>query len=203
MPTVKATSDVKADYAQKVANDLAANRSEQDQVRAELARLQETLVHLEDSGQVLVKMQDVLGTASKPGKKSAMVPAARSPKNKAVAEKAAKPTHAPKNTAKPARRGKTTAKKTAPAPGASGPTWIELISSYLTGQSEPKSSTEIAAAVAEADPKRGVQVTVVRNTLEQGVARGVIERSKQGRSVYYQSAPADADAKDSGKKALA
>ncbi|NDZ82938.1 hypothetical protein G3I19_31315 [Streptomyces sp. SID10853] len=221
MSTVNAASGVQAEYAQKVADDLAANQSEQDRIRAELVRLQEELVQLEESGQVLVKMQDILGAsagpAAKPGRKPAKVPAARSPRSRTATTKnttaktagakdsGAKDSgaKAPKAGRSPAgagavRRAKAPAKKAAPAQGASGPTWLELVSSFLAGHSEPKSSTEVAAAVAEAHPERGVQVTVVRNALEQGVARGVIERSKQGRSVYYQTKPAGAEPADSG-----
>ncbi|WP_406134681.1 hypothetical protein [Streptomyces sp. NBC_01089] len=217
MSTVNAASGVQAEYAQKVADDLAANQSEQDRVRAELVRLQEELVQLEESGQVLVKMQDILGTsagpAAKPGRKPAKVPAARSPRNKTATAKntgarntgaknagakTPKAGRSPKAGAEPVRRAKAPAKKAAPAQGAGGPTWLELVSSCLAGHSEPKSSTEVAAAVAQAHPERGVQVTVVRNALEQGVARGVIERSKQGRSVYYQTKPAGTETADSG-----
>ncbi|WP_405773930.1 hypothetical protein [Streptomyces sp. NBC_00859] len=205
MSTVNTASSVKAEYTQKVADDLSANQSEQDRVRSELTRLQDELVQLEDSGQVLAKMQSLLGTAAKPtaksGKKSPKVPAARTPKSKTAAAKSPKATPSSKNAAERAPRGKAAGKKAAAAQSASQSTWIELISSYLAGQSEPKSSTEIAAGVAEAHPQRGVQVTVVRNTLEQGVARGVIERSKQGRSVYYQTAPAAAESAESGKTA--
>lgn len=190
MTTVNTASNVQAEYAQKVAGDLATNQSEQDRVRAELARLQEELFQLEGSEQVLVKMQAALGVSStpkaKPGRKAARIPATRSPKNKGAAEKGA---HAPKTDAKPAGRGDKTAKNAGSERGASEPTWIELIGSYLARQNEPKSSAEIAAAVATEHPQREVQVTVVRNTLELGVARGLVERHKQGRSVYYQSAP--------------
>ncbi|WP_328323203.1 MULTISPECIES: hypothetical protein [unclassified Streptomyces] len=207
MTKANAATGVKAEYAQKVADDLAANQGEQDRVRDELARLQDELVQLEESGQVLVKMQGVLGTSSKPtaksARKTAKVPAARNPKSETAAKKAPKAGRSTKPAAQPSPRGKTGAKKAAPAQRASGPSWIELIGAYLAGQSEPKSSTEIAAGVAEAHPQRGVQVTVVRNTLEQGVARGVIERSKQGRSVYYQATPTNTEAADDSKATTA
>ncbi|WP_405914176.1 hypothetical protein OG760_35560 [Streptomyces sp. NBC_00963] len=203
MTKTNAATGVKAEYAQKVADDLAANQSEQDRVRDELARMQDELVQLEESGRVLVEMQGVLGISSKPtGKsvrKTAKVPAARIPKSEAAAKKTPKTGRSSKSAAEPSTRGKTRTTKAATAHRAGGPSWIELIGAYLAGQSEPKSSTEIAAGVAEAHPQRGVQVTVVRNTLEQGVARGVIERSKQGRSVYYQTAPAGAEATDDSK----
>src|SRR6478735_5089130 len=78
------TSGISADYAQRITDDLAANRSEQDRARAELTRLQDELVQLEEGEQILVKMQEVLGAAETPAprkgkarKASVSVPAAR------------------------------------------------------------------------------------------------------------------------------
>ncbi|MFI7236892.1 hypothetical protein [Streptomyces cyaneofuscatus] len=167
---------VTADYAQRVTDDLSANRSEQERVRAELARLQEELVRLEESEQVLTKMQEVLGTTPKQttkkgkGGKTAAVPAARRSNGKTAAGKAATG-KASKKAASPKKPGELT--------------WLELANAYLTGQSEPKSAAEVSSALAEAHPERAVQVAVVRNALEQGVAQGLLVRSKQGRSVFY------------------
>ncbi|MFJ8226945.1 hypothetical protein [Streptomyces griseus] len=170
---------VTADYAQRVANDLSANRSEQEHVRTELARLQDELVRLEDSEQVLTKMQEVLGGAPEQavkqgkGRKSAAVPAARGSNSKTAAGKSA------------AAAGRKGPKKAVSPKKAGEPTWLELTTAYLGGQSEPRSAAEVAASLTEAHPERTVQVTVVRNSLEQGVAQGLLERSKQGRSVFY------------------
>ncbi|MEV7906963.1 hypothetical protein [Streptomyces anulatus] len=178
---------VTADYAQRVADDLSANRSDQERVRSELARLQDELVRLEDSEQVLTKMQEVLGGTPKQaakqgkGRKGTAVPAARGSNSKTAAGKSA------------ASAGREASKKTVSPKKAGEPTWLELTTAYLGGQSEPRSAAEVAAALAEAHPERTVQVTVVRNSLEQGVAQGLLERSKQGRSVFYSlTAPASA-----------
>ncbi|MFD7676194.1 hypothetical protein [Streptomyces anulatus] len=178
---------VTADYAQRVAADLAANQSEQERVRTELARLQDELVRLEDSEQVLTKMQDVLGGVPKQaakqrkGGKGAAVPAARGSNGKTAAGKLA------------AVAGRKASKKAVSPKKAGEPTWLELTTAYLGGQSEPRSAAEVAASLTEAHPERAVQVTVVRNSLEQGVAQGLLERSKQGRSVFYSpTAPASA-----------
>ncbi|MEU1126009.1 hypothetical protein ABZ371_21185 [Streptomyces sp. NPDC005899] len=178
---------VTADYAQRVADDLAANRSDQERVQAELTRLRDELVQLQDSEQVLSKMQEVLGGAAKavpaPTKPrtAASVPAARSPKGKSAPQKASRTAKAGAGAGR-----KAAAKKKGPDKAvAAEPTWRELIAGYLAAQREPKSASEVAAGLAESHPQRKVQVTVVRNTLEQGVAQGVLERSKQGRSVFY------------------
>ncbi|PVC80825.1 hypothetical protein [Streptomyces sp. CS014] len=177
---------VTADYVQRVADDLSANRSDQERVRSELARLQDELVRLEDSEQVLTKMQDVLGGTPKQGakqrkgSKGASVPAARGSNRKTAAGKST------------AAAGRKASKKTVSPKKASEPTWLELTTAYLGGQSEPRSAAEVAASLSEAHPERTAQVTVVRNTLEHGVAQGLLERSKQGRSVFYSAPPASA-----------
>lgn len=180
------TSGISADYAQRITDDLAANRSEQDRTRTELTRLQDELIQLEEGERILVKMQEVLGGTGKPAaskakadKPAAAVPAARRAKGRTAAKKSGSgsKTRAEKQTSTPDR---TTASKKA-----GEPTWRELVTGYLTDQREPRSAAEVAAALSEAHPQRTTQVTVVRNTLEQGVAHGLLERSKQGRSVYY------------------
>jgi len=182
---------VTADYAQRVAEDLSANRTEQERMRAELARLQDEIVRLEDSEQVLTKMQEVLGGTPKQtakqgkGRKGAAVPAARRSNSRTAAGKSA------------AATGRTTTKKTASPRKQGEPTWLELTTAYLGGRSEPSSAAEVAASLTEAHPEREVQVTVVRNTLEQGVAQGVLERFKQGRSVFYSPASAASAPSDS------
>ncbi|MFD3330052.1 hypothetical protein [Streptomyces sp. NPDC058701] len=194
-------------YAQQISGDLAANHAAQEQARAELLRLQQELAQLEDSEKVLLKMQDALGVSVKPasapaakrGAKRAAVPSARSaPRG---AGKAAEPKGAA--AAKPARTRKAAggsagggavkkeavkaapAKKDAVKKDAVGPSWLDLVTAAVAGESEPKSVGEVADAVGAAHPGRKVQPTIIRNTLEQGVARGLLERSKQGRSVYY------------------
>ncbi|MEU7607240.1 hypothetical protein [Streptomyces sp. NPDC041003] len=65
------------------------------------------------------------------------------------------------------------------------PSWLDLVTAAITSQNEPKSAAEVTNSITTAHPDRKVQPAVIRNTLEQGVARGLLERSKQGRSVYY------------------
>ncbi|MFD3806960.1 hypothetical protein ACFWSF_29320 [Streptomyces sp. NPDC058611] len=207
-------------YAQQISGDLAGNQAAQEQARAELLRLQEELAQLEDSEKVLLKMQDALGVsvksasapAAKRGAKRAAVPSARrAPRG---AGKAAEPKGAA--AVKPARTRKAAggsagggavkkeavkkeaAVKDAVKKDAGGPSWLDLVTAAIAGESEPKSVGEVADAVGAAHPGRKVQPTIIRNTLEQGVARGLLERSKQGRSVYYTRVAAAPAAPDAG-----
>ncbi|MFJ9062006.1 hypothetical protein [Streptomyces sp. NPDC102409] len=180
------TSTISADYTQRITDDLSTNRREQERVRSELTRLQGELLQLEEGEQVLVKMQEVLGDSGKPaarqgkGRTTASVPTARRPRSKTTSQKRSRTSkpQAPTDAEAPAS-GATRAK------GSSEPTWRELVTAYLNDQREPKSAAEVTAALTESNSQRKTQVTVVRNTLEQGVAHGLLERSKQGRSVYY------------------
>ncbi|MEU0144406.1 hypothetical protein ABZ119_00395 [Streptomyces sp. NPDC006288] len=148
-------------------------------------------------------MQAVLDTTAEPvaptakDRTTATVPAARRAKGKSAPRK--RSTKSKTEAAKPTS-GKNTGSRTA-----AEPTWRELVGEYLSGQREPKSSAEVAAGLTEAHPQRGVQVAVVRNTLEQGVAQGLLERHKQGRSVFYSLASpgSSADAARDGAEAPA
>ncbi|MFF7098094.1 hypothetical protein ACFY9A_37770 [Streptomyces rubradiris] len=65
---------------------------------------------------------------------------------------------------------------------------VDLVRNHLTGTNEPRSAAEITTALGQAHPQRGVKATVVRNTLENLVARCQAERSKQGSAVFYMAA---------------
>ncbi|WP_405697753.1 hypothetical protein [Streptomyces sp. NBC_01185] len=189
MSKTTVTSTISKDYAQRITDDLSTNRGEQERVRTELTRLQGELLLLEEGEQVLVKMQEVLGDSGKPaarqgeGRTTASVPTARRPRSKTTSQKRSR-------TSKPHTPTEAEAPESgAMVKGSSEPTWRELVTAYLNDQREPKSAAEVTAALTESNPQRRTQVTVVRNTLEQGVAHGLLERSKQGRSVYYSPVP--------------
>ncbi|MFG2975440.1 hypothetical protein ACGFYY_20975 [Streptomyces sp. NPDC048331] len=210
MTTTNSVTRVKDDYARQIAADLAANRAAQEERRTELDRLQQELSELEQGEKVLLRMQDALGVAAQPttaqpggrGTKPAAVPSARTaskatkktpqsppvvasaPAPAAAAVKAPRPRKAPATTGTGTGTGTGTASRKVKE-AAAGPSWLELITAVLAGRTEPRSAAEVAEAVGAAHPTRKVQATVIRNTLEQGVARGLLERSKQGRSVYY------------------
>ncbi|MFE7071842.1 hypothetical protein ACFU96_17345 [Streptomyces sp. NPDC057620] len=144
-------------------------------------------------------------TTAKPAAKPAATKATtksapKSAVSKAPAPKsaAAKPAAA-KSTASKATASKTGAKSAAAEPGAAKaaaakPTLVELIREHLGRQSEPRSSAEVATALAEAHPEREIKPKVVRTTVEGLVAKGQVQRSKQGSSVFYttsKAAPAD------------
>ncbi|MEU6368673.1 hypothetical protein ABZ876_23760 [Streptomyces sp. NPDC046931] len=195
-----AATDLTSQYAAQVADDLERNVKEQDRVGAEIAALQQQLAALQHDHVVLVNMQQALGMAPPPAgppatTDHATVPAPRKrPAVESGTDKQAKP----KGSA-PARgratAGKPAAKKSArkstdkaAAAKSAEPTLVELVRRHLAEQSEPRSAAEVATALGQVHPERGIKTTVVRTTLEGLVARNQAQRSKQGTSVYY-SAP--------------
>ena len=195
MPDVQPeTTGVQAQYAAQVAADLETNRKEQERVGAEVAALQEQLQALENDHAVLLSMQQALGSPGSPAaptnkastrKKS--VPAPRKSANNPGAARAKKATAGTKEKAKGAKSAPKAAAKESAAPAA-GPTLVELISNHLTEQNEPRSAAEITTALGQAHPDRNIKTTVVRTTVENLVARGRVQRTKQGSSVFYTAA---------------
>ncbi|MEU6355211.1 hypothetical protein ABZ896_38860 [Streptomyces sp. NPDC047072] len=189
--TTSAT-ELTSQYITQVTGDLDRNVKEQDRIHEEIASLQEQLAALQHDHTVLVNMQQALGIAGPPAKptiapESAAVPSPRQPASAAPsASRKARKTAAAKTAATPASTvAKKPAAKTATAQKTAQPTLVELIRRHLAEQSEPRSAAEIAAALGQAHPERGIKTKVVRVTLEGLVAKSRAERTKQGASVYY------------------
>ncbi|MFG2555901.1 hypothetical protein [Streptomyces sp. NPDC048581] len=178
--TTSAT-ELTSQYINQVANDLERNVKEQERITADIAALQQQLAALQHDHTVLVNMQQALGVAAPaPEAASAATATVPSPRKEAAAERrgrgktaAAKPSAATKQAAPKA------VAKTAQ------PTLIELVRRYLIEQSEPRSAAEVATALSQTHPDRGVKTTVVRTTLENLVARNQAQRTRQGTSVFY------------------
>ncbi|WP_406434666.1 hypothetical protein [Streptomyces sp. NBC_01589] len=183
-------------YITQVTGDLERNVKEQERISAEIEALQEQLGALQHDHSVLVNMQEALGGTNAAGE--ADTTAAPTVPRQATAEpQQSKPKKAAATSAK-AKASKRSAAKApsakASSPKASSakapktdtkPTLVNLIRGHLEQQSEPRSATEISAALTQAHPDRGVKTTVVRTTLEGLVARSQALRTKQGSSVFY------------------
>ncbi|MFJ2304029.1 hypothetical protein [Streptomyces sp. NPDC087787] len=184
-------------YINQVTGDLEQNVKEQERITAEIAGLQQQLAALQHDHTVLVNMRQALGVAGaapEPASTgSATVP---SPRKKATGEPRGKATAEPRGKAKKAAAEQPTAKakgRSARTPAAgkdvatkkAQPTLADLVRRHLTEQNEPRSAAEVATALGEAHPDRGIKTNVVRTTLENLVARSQAQRSKQGTSVFY------------------
>ncbi|MFF3648286.1 hypothetical protein ACFYXV_06465 [Streptomyces sp. NPDC002181] len=114
-------------------------------------------------------------------------PESPAPAGPAKATKAVKAVKAVKAAKEPAK-AKPVAAKEKQVPLA------ELIHRHLSGQAEPKTAREIAQALKSADPARNVSDNLVRTTTERLVARSLVERVKQGATVYYTALPRHGEA---------
>ncbi|MFC8361178.1 hypothetical protein ACFUIY_15045 [Streptomyces griseorubiginosus] len=197
--TVAAKNGVTTQYLARVADDLEQNLKEQERLGTEIAVLQSQLAELEADRTVLLNLQEALGAApapatSAPGAaESESAPAAPEPESapaatvvdKKDAAAPAKKARAKKPSAAPVRKPRKA--KTAAAKPAEPrqPSLVTLARDFLTSQTEPRSAAEIAEALAQEHPDRGIKKTVVRTTLEGLVAKNHAQRSKQGSSVFY------------------
>jgi len=211
-----AATELKTQYAAQVSGDLERNIKEQERIGAEVTALEEQLRALQHDQTLLAELQRALGgdglaqagsNAKKGSTPTPSVPrqakATAGKRSKATAKSTAK--SAPKATAgsatgstAPKAAAKSAAvKPEATKPAVGQPTLVELIREHLSRQSEPRSSAEVATALAEAHPEREIKPKVVRTTVEGLVAKGQVQRAKQGSSVFYttpKTAPADTSA---------
>uniref|UniRef100_UPI0002000A22 BlaI/MecI/CopY family transcriptional regulator n=1 Tax=Streptomyces sp. SA3_actF TaxID=682181 RepID=UPI0002000A22 len=131
---------------------------------------------------------------TKPASKAASKPAAKpAPKTRAksTAGATAPAKSAPKSTPKPTAKAEAKS-ATSPAPSSATDTTPagritlrELISRQLAAHGEPRSAAEVGATLREEHPDRELKGNVVRTTLEALVAKGLVQRSRQQKSVYY------------------
>ncbi|MFJ9871322.1 BlaI/MecI/CopY family transcriptional regulator [Streptomyces sp. NPDC101165] len=195
-------TELTSQYISQVAGDLERNIKEQERITAELTALQHQLANLQQDHTVLVSMQQALGvppTAPEPAsagstsvpsprKKTTPAPGTRRPAKTAAAQQ---PRAKKQPGTKPAAE-KAAAKSTRP-------TLVDLIHRHLTEQSEPRSAAEVAEGLGHAHPDRNIATNVVRTTLESLVAKSLVQRTKQGRSVFYTTADAPEPTASTGK----
>ncbi|MFE9867741.1 hypothetical protein ACFYPZ_34340 [Streptomyces sp. NPDC005506] len=197
-------------YIAQVTGDLERNVKEQERISAEIEALQEQLGALQHDHSVLVSMREALGGANavgeadttaaptvprqataEPRQSTPKKAAATSAKTTASKKGAAKASSAKASSAKTPSAKASSAKapsakaSSAKAPTDAKPTLVNLIRGHLEQQNEPRSATEVSAALTQAHPDRGVKTTVVRTTLEGLVAKSQAQRTKQGSSVFY------------------
>ncbi|MFE4956175.1 hypothetical protein ACFRCW_19230 [Streptomyces sp. NPDC056653] len=200
-------------YIAQVTGDLERNVKEQERISAEIEALQEQLGALQNDHSVLVSMREALGGANAADEAdTTAAPTVPTVPRQATAEpRQSKPKKAAATSAKATASKKSPAKapsakvSSAKAPTTdTKPTLVNLIRGHLEQQSEPRSATEISAALTQAHPHRGVKTTVVRTTLEGLVAKSQAQRTKQGASVLYTAAAAsEPAAADSQQQAVA
>ncbi|WP_438297214.1 hypothetical protein [Streptomyces sp. HUAS TT7] len=176
------SSTLQSQYAVQVQKDLESNAAERERIAAELDVLQGKLKELEDNHALLTAMQQTIGSATVPAAKtrkktSETARARRVPRARTSAETT--PATGPKERQTKPMVGKPTGGR------GSGPTLRDLVAEHLAGSGQPASAAEITTALVAAHPGRNIAATVVRNTLENLVAKGAAQRTRQRRSVFY------------------
>ncbi|MER0444080.1 hypothetical protein ABR738_05785 [Streptomyces sp. Edi4] len=182
------STTLQSQYAAQIQSDLDSNVAEREQIAAQISALQEQLSTLENNHALLASMRQAIGgtaapTSRKKSKKAASAPTPKVPQARTAPKSAARATKSVKKQGRTAARTK--------AAGATT-TLRDLVAAHLTRTGEPRSAAEITAALTEAHPGRTIAGTVVRNTLENLVAKGEAQRTRQNRSVFYTAPDATA-----------
>ncbi|MGW2637110.1 hypothetical protein [Streptomyces sp. NPDC001348] len=126
--------------------------------------------------------------SAQPRGKAAKKAAPAKPAAKAPAKAAEKKAPARKTAVKKSAAKKSAAAKTAAKP-AGEPVLGDLLKDILDRHAgQPRTAGEVRDELEERHPDRARDVNVVRNTLERLVAKSVIERARQKRTVLYTSA---------------
>ncbi|MFE9568005.1 hypothetical protein ACFYMW_05790 [Streptomyces sp. NPDC006692] len=184
------STTLQSQYAAQIQSDLDSNVTDREQIAAQITALQEQLSVLENNHALLTTMQQALGdtdtAAPAPGKTAKSTKGAKAAKKtaEASAQRVPQARTAPKSAA---RTPKKQAQPAARTRATGGPTLRELVAAHLAKSGEPRSAAEITEGLTAAHPDRNIANTVVRNTLENLVAKGQAQRTRQNRSVFYTS----------------
>lgn len=176
VPTKSATATIRSRYMEQAASDLEDNRRHQKELARQIEALQE-------EEKLLL---DILNLAEQ----SAAVPEqAQEPTDTVQVLSSSKPPAEP-----PARRTRAPARKPSPEKGEPGTKQRPLLGDLLIGllkrHTEPLLAKEVREELLRKYPDRAPTPQVVRNTMEGLVAKGLVERHKQQRSVMYTLIPA-------------
>ncbi|WP_326581777.1 hypothetical protein OIE69_44130 (plasmid) [Actinacidiphila glaucinigra] len=209
---VSGMGDLQAARSQRIAGHLASIASERSRVLAGIEELQTHLAELDRESAVLTRLQnDEESVASTVAHASTVVSEGPSPSEEPASgtDEAAVPRPRGRKSAaaKPARSRKASGGRQRPAVGArsakkeSGPSLVALVQQVLHATHEPRMVREVAEAVAEQHPDRAASSPVIRNTLENLVAKGLAERERRQGSVFYTAIPAADAGRDRGTDA--
>ncbi|MGW1591503.1 BlaI/MecI/CopY family transcriptional regulator [Streptomyces sp. NPDC002386] len=186
--TVSATA-LTSQYISQVASDLERNVKEQERIAEELNTLQAELTALQHDHGVLVNMQQALGVPTPTTAPSHANGAAVPPSGKKATSASGRRRTAKADAVKSPKGKKQAAAKSATRKPAArkvtGPTLVDLIRHHLIEQKEPRSAAEVSKELSDAHPDRTISSNVVRTSLENLVARSLVQRNKQGSSVFY------------------
>ncbi|MEU1707653.1 BlaI/MecI/CopY family transcriptional regulator [Streptomyces sp. NPDC005706] len=189
------TAPIQDRYAQQFAADLEHNRAQQQNLTRQVEEVQARLAQLQAEERWLIGIRASLPSgqpnqdteaptdAEQAASAGDQLPAPGAP---AVEETAVPQLRAAaRNDTPEPVKGENTKKKTTKT-DAAPPTLGELLAGILSGhQGEPRTAGEVCDELEQQHPKRARNTPVVRSTLERLVAVGMVERTRQGRTVLY------------------
>ncbi|MFE6779088.1 BlaI/MecI/CopY family transcriptional regulator [Streptomyces sp. NPDC057702] len=197
----KSTPPLPLDPSASVESVLRHMDEEREELVSQLAGLRHRLEQLESSKALLLTYVGTSGDddqredgptgqeVERPAAAAAAVPGAR----RAPAARAGGRAARQGSTGRAKTRKKPVAKKAeAPARGQRGQT----IADYLAEHGEPRSATEVTAALQERHPGQDWSRAGVRESLEHLVSKNQAQRTTQGRSVFYSAAADQASTGD-------
>ncbi|WP_406053721.1 hypothetical protein OG462_43750 [Streptomyces sp. NBC_01077] len=174
---------IKSHYATQIAADLERNTREQEEISSQLTALKDQLLALQNDHTLLVHMEQSLSNSLSAAGRDGEANGSNGHVKPAEGGRA--PASAVNGAGNPVKETGSP-KKRAKYRRADGSLPLrELVSMHLAEHEGPRSAAEVAAAVSEAHPERNVSIAVVRNTLENLVAKSEASRTKQQKSVFY------------------
>ncbi|MEQ6028227.1 hypothetical protein SOM70_37375 [Streptomyces salinarius] len=172
VPNKSASATVRSRYIEQAASDLEENRHQQQDLitRLDVLRQEEEL------------LLSILSLAEDSAKVPEQAQGEETPLSHVVSEGSARQVTG----ARPMRSGAKPSGKGGQRPGKERrPLLKDLLLDLLKGHVEPRHAAELREELLARHPERVPTPQVVRNTLEGLVAKGTVERHKQGRSVMY------------------
>lgn len=172
MPTKSAAATVRSRYMEQAASDLEDNRRQQKELQRQLDALRQEEKLLLD----ILNLAEHSTTVPEQARGTEPGTAGTDAKEKSTSRPRA---------VRAAGRGPSRKAKAPGGRAARRPLLGDLLLDLLKNHDEPRPAKELREELIETHPDRVPTPQVVRNTLEGLVAKGLIQRHKQDRSVMY------------------
>lgn len=176
MPTKPSPVTLRTRYTDQAVADLEENRRRQAELRS----------HLEVLRQEEQLLLDILNLTGKPAANPGAAPPSEATESPSASSSATPaPTEPSPDALAPAGDLPVPSKPEQRRGGAQQPLLKEILLDLLSAHNEPRTAKEVWRECLQKQPDRSSSNQVVRNTLEGLVARGLVTRHKQKRTVMY------------------
>ncbi|MEV7080915.1 hypothetical protein AB0N88_20645 [Streptomyces sp. NPDC093516] len=178
--TSQSAATLRSRYVEQAASDLEENRRRQQELAEQITALKQEEALLADILNVAERYESFADSSRLPEQLQ----------DEPVVAKAK-----PASAGATSRRGAVTSVKAGAKGKSRQPLLGDLLAQLLAQYEEPRLAKELRDELLEKHPDRNPTPQVVRNTLEALVAKGLIQRHKQQRSVMYTLVNRDAVAR--------